>query len=81
MSVVSIAALLQREACNGFPEFSLLVGVGLGCPGSSEHGTLAVIMKSNDAAARLTLALLAFAALVGPALKTISISAIVALAN
>ena len=83
VSVVSIAALLQREACDGFPAFSLLVGVGLGCPGSSEQGTLAVIMKSNDAAARLclNLALLAFAAPVGPAMKTISISAMVVLAN
>ena len=81
VSVVSIAALLQRVACDGFPAFSLLVGVGLGCPGSSEQGMLAVIMKSNDAAARLNLALLAFAAPVGPALKTISISAMVVLAN
>ena len=81
VSVVSIAALLQREACDGFPAFSLLVGVGEGCPGSLEQATLAVMMKSNDAAWRLTFALLAFAALVGPALKTISISAMAVLAN
>ena len=60
----------------GFPAFSLLVavGVGAGCPAPSEQGTLAVMIRSNEDAARLRFAV-ALATLVGPASKTISISA------
>ena len=67
-----MAALLHREACDGLAAFPLLfvVGDGEGCPASLEQGTLAVMIRLKDDAARLN-----FAALVGPAWKSMGTSA------
>ncbi len=67
-----MAALLHREACDGLAAFPLLIAVGdgEGCPASLAQGTLAVMIRSKEDAARPN-----FAALVGPAWKTMSTSA------